>query len=405
MIKVWQMAVLFIISAGMPLLVRQYLIMQPAGLSFFSEFYYDIRSVLPKAIPVLFALPAFLMILVFFLPSGERNYKAALFVQIILFIPAIIFGLRLWANFSAESIMKYDYLVRMGRWNDVIKYAEKNPPRNNLSLAMLNLSLAKTGTMGDRMFSYEQDGADGLFLPFAKEYIAPMMGSEIFYNLGLVNASQEYSFESMESTPSFVKPVRSIKRLAETNLINRHYEVAGKYLKILEKTLFYRKWALRTEKYLYNEDMINKDPDWGGKRKMIITKDFFFKIENIEGILNLLMDRDPGNNIAYQYLMGLYLLNKDLKDFMIRVPVMNDLGYTRIPTSYQEAIMYVVGLTTDNPMANTPYRISSDTKLRMKAYADIYTTNKNPQKLLSKRFSDTYWYYFHFKKIKIKDQK
>ena len=73
---------------------------------------------------------------------------------------------------------------------------------------MLNLSLAKTGTMGDRIFNFEQNGIDGLFLPFAKEYVAPMMGSEIFYQLGLVNASQEYSFESTETTPALNKTVR-----------------------------------------------------------------------------------------------------------------------------------------------------------------------------------------------------
>ena len=405
MVKVWQLFIYVVISAGIPLLARQYLVQEPAGLAYLSEFYYDLRTQVPKAIPLLFVLPAILMILICFLPSKEKMYKTALIIQVALFIPAVIFGLKLWANFGAESIMKYDYLVRMNRWNDVIKYAEKKPPRNNLSLAMLNLSLAKTGTMGDRIFNFEQNGIDGLFLPFAKEYVAPMMGSEIFYQLGLVNASQEYSFESTETTPALNKTVRSVKRLAETNLINGHYEVARKYLKLLDKTIFYRKWAHKTEKYLYNEDLINSDPDWGDKRKMLIKKDFFFKVEIMEGALNMLLKENPRNNMAYQYLMAFYLINKDLGNFMNRVPIMNDLGYARIPVGYQEAIMYVIGLTSDNPLKNVPYQISNDTKLRMQAYANIYTSRKDAQEILRKSYSGTYWYYLHYKKIEIKKAK
>jgi hypothetical protein len=405
MIKVWQLFVYVIISAGIPLLARQFLVQEPAGLAYFSEFYYDLRTAVPKAIPLLFALPAILMILICLLPSKEKMYKAALFVQIALFIPAVVFGLKLWANPDAESIMKYDYLVRMNRWKDVVKYAEKEPPRNNLSLAMLNLSLAKTGTMGDRMFNFEQNGVGGLFLPFAKEYVAPMMGSEIFYQLGLVNASQEYTFESMETTPALNKTVRSVKRLAETNLISGNYEVARKYLKLLDKTIFYRKWAHMTEKYLYNEDLINSNPDWGEKRKMMIKTDFFFKVEIMEGVLNMLLKENPRNNIAYQYLMAFYLINKDLGNFMKWVPMMNDMGYKRIPVGYQEAIMYVIGLGTDNPMTQVPYQISNDTKIRMQSYASIYTTRKDAQNILRERFSGTYWYYLHYKKIEIKDGK
>jgi hypothetical protein len=360
---------------------------------------------MPKAIPILFALPTILMIVIFLMPRREKIYKSALFIQIALFVPAVIFGFRLWANFGAESIMKYDYLVRMNRWDDVIKYAEKKPPRNNLSLAMLNLSLAKKGTMGDRMFNFGQNGVGGLFLPFAKEYVAPMMGSEIFYQLGLVNASQEYSFESTETTPALNKMVRAVKRLAETNLINGHYEVAGKYLKLLDKTIFYRKWAHRAEKYLNNEDMINADPDWGEKRKMMIKDDFFFKVDIMEGALNMLLKENPRNNMAYQYLMAFYLINKDLGHFMKLVPMMNDLGYTRIPVGYQEAIMYVIGLTSENPMGEVPYKISNDTKLRMQAYASIYTTRKDAQEILMKSYSGTYWYYLHYKKLETKNEK
>jgi hypothetical protein len=151
--------------------------------------------------------------------------------------------------------------------------------------------------------------------------------------------------------------------------------------------------------------MINSHPVWGEKRKMMITTDFFFKVDNIEAILNMLMRQDQNNKVAYQYLMAFYLINKDLRNFMSRLPLMNDIGFKKIPVSWEEAIMYVVGLTTTNPMANTPFRISDETKMRMKAYADIYTTRNNAEELLRKRYSGTYWYYFHFTKLEVENQK
>jgi hypothetical protein len=403
-LKIWQTTIFLILVAGIPMLVRQFLILQPAGLSFISEFYYDLRTVFPKTVAFIFLIPAILILLLSIVPSKKKIYQYFFYSQIVVLILTGYFGLKYWANFSAEEIMTYDYLVRNERWNDVIKFAAKKPPRNNLSLAMLNLSLAKTGKMGDRLFFYEQNGDDGLFLPFAKEYVAPMMGSEIFFNLGLINASQEYSFESMETTPTLKKSVRSIKRLAETNLINGQYEVSRKYLKILENTIFYRKWAKDTEKYLYNEDMINKHPVWGKLRSMMVSKDFFFKVENMESNLNMLLLTNPLNEMAFQYLMAFYLINKDLRNFAKTLSYMDQIKYSTIPVSYQEAIMYLIGLTSRNPMQNIPFDISEDTKAKMKAYAAIYTTNRNAQELLRKRFSHTYWYYLHYKKIEINSE-
>ena len=147
--------------------------------------------------------------------------------------------------------MTYDYLVRNKRWNEVLKYSIRKPPQNYLSLAMLNLAVAKTGQLGDKMFNYDQHGIEGLFLPFNKVgYTAPLMGNEIFYHIGLINASQKYVFEAMEIIPHKDKSARTIMRLAETNLINGSYKISEKYLKILEKTLFYRRWAKDTGKYL-----------------------------------------------------------------------------------------------------------------------------------------------------------
>jgi hypothetical protein len=407
-LSVWHFSVYIAEAALIPLLVKGFLILQPLMLSYISEFYYDLHTVLPASILVLFALPASLLIVISFLPVKIKAYNAAIWTQMTTIFIAGYFGFRLLSNFAAEEIFTYDYLVRNQRWTDIISIAEKKPPRNNLSLAMLNLSLAKTGKMGDDMFNFEQNGIEGLFLPEADEYFASMIRSDIFFQLRLINASQECAFERMETNPSLNKPVRSIVRLTETNLLNGQYEVAMKYIKLLKNTTFYHDWAIDTERFLYNEDLINNHPVWGEQRKLMIKEDFFFKVQNREStlnMLNILINENQQNRIAFEYLMSSYLINKDILNIMNCISIIDKLDYRPVPDLYQEVILLVSGLTSQNQTTDIHLKVSDYTKERMKRYTNIYMSTNKPQEFLKKGFSGTYWYYFHFKPIDINSGK
>ena len=102
--------------------------------------------------------------------------------------------------------------------------------------------------------------------------------------------------------------------------------------------------------------------------------DYFFHVQNMEASLNRMVKEHPDNRIAFEYLMAFYMINKDLRNFMKCIPVMEKIGYRNIPVSYQEAILYIIGLNDKDPFANSPAYISQGTKARMKAYADIYTS-------------------------------
>ncbi len=399
-LKGWYFISYILIAAAIPILVRQYLILQPFMMTFMSEFYYNIVTTIPTAVLVLFLLPP-LLLMVHFISPKEKQLKRYLALQISTFAVLCWLGFRSFANFEAEEIMTYDYLARNERWNDIQKYAERNAPRNFLSLAMLNLSLAKTGQLGNRMFTYDQHGVTGLFLPFNREYVTAIMGNEILYQLGLTNASQEYAFESMETIPNMGKSARVIKRLAETNLINGQYKVSEKYLKILEKTIFYKKWARNALTVLNNEEKINDNTDWAEKRKFSVRNDYFFHIKNIEAVLNRMVKEHPDNKIAFEYLMAFYMINKDMKNFINLIPAMEKMKYRKVPVSYQEAVMYIIGLNNEDPFTNSPSYVSQDTRLRMKAYADIYTRYADARERLEKRFAGTYWFYLHFEEVEL----
>jgi len=349
------------------------------------------------------ALPLLLIIAYISTHEEQKSYPMV-YLTIAIVIAAGYIGFKLAANFDAEDIYKYDHLARNRKWEEIISLADKRPPRNDLSLSMLNLSLAKTGKIGYEMFNYEQNGDEGLFLPSASNYFSLIHRSEIFFHLGLMNASQESAFESMETTSNLKKPVRAIKRLAEINLLNGHYEVARKYIKLLSNTFFYREWALKTEKYLYNADLMDKNPEWADIRKYKIEKNLFFKAQNINSIIDMLklsLNEDPFNRIVFEYLMAHYLINKDLINIINCLPAMDKITYEEIPLNYQEALLYAANILPDGGRPEIQNKISKFTRKLMNEYLYTYSTNKNPREYLKKKFEGTYWYYFDFKNIKI----
>lgn len=308
------------------------------------------------------------------------------------------YGIYATADSHQEEIMTYDYLTRMKQWQPIIKMAKRKQPRTPFTVACLNLALAKTGQLGDRMFQFYQNGNEGLIPSFQRDFLYPLSAAEIFYHLGMINSSQRYTFEAMEAIPDYKKSGRAYVRLAETNLINGQYEVAAKYLRALTHTIYYRRWALNTISYLNNEVKINTHPDWGWLRQARYTDDFLFSDTEMENMLGLLLKHNPKNRLAYEYLMAYTLQKRDLQHFMTYYPLGKELGYDHIPLSYQEALIFV--WTQQHPnFQNLPWSISKNVLDGVTEFAHIYMRQKqNAEPLLRAKYGQTFWYYLLFRK-------
>jgi hypothetical protein len=224
----------------------------------------------------------------------------------------------------------------------------------------------------------------------------PTIGGEPYYYLGFVNVAQRFAFEAMEALPDYQKSVRSIKRLAETNLINGYYEASSKYLHFLENTLFYRKWAKETRTYLYDDAKIDAHPEWGEIRRFSTDKDFLFSSQEKDMMLGIFFQQHINHRMAYEYLMAYVLLTKNIRDFPVYFRLKKDFNYKEIPKSWQEAIVYIWGLS-NNDMETIPVPISKSIKQEVADYAKIYTSVESPESILKKQFSGTYWFYLHFR--------
>jgi len=295
----------------------------------------------------------------------------------------IPFAVKNVSDFVKEEQMKYDFMVQHRMWNRLMMTADAKPPRTPLTVTCLNLALAMSGRMADHQFEYFQNGPDGLFPEFVRDFTSPLPTSEVYYHLGMVNTAQRYTFEAQESIPDFQKSARCYKRLAETNYINGDTEVSEKYLRALKHTLFYRGWAERFPEGDEYEKLAER---------RLKDHDFFFSQSEMDSMLGLLYVGNKENTPAFDYLLSWCLLSKRLDRFgeCIRLR-----SYEVLPKSYQEALVLSMALAKGSPDAAPPY-ISPSVSVRLKNFLQAYDSGRN-MTWMQKNFGDTYWFYYYFR--------
>lgn len=289
-------------------------------------------------------------------------------------------------GFDAKKyeLMEYDYLVRRQQWDAIIAKSEKQQPDLPMSVCATNLALGMKNQLGQRAFRFYQHGIEGLLPKFERDFTSSLLTGEVYFHLGLINTAQRHAFEAMEAIPNYNKSGRMVKRLAETNLINGQYKVAEKYLRMLEKTVFYRTWAKDKLELIANEEQIDRHPLYGQMRQMRLQDDFLFSDIELDKIFGQLFMQNPKNQMAIQYLLIHPLLNKDIDSFMrYLIAVQEKVTYN--PTVCQEGIAFAYMQRQQTP----PRGFVNETILQsFKRFAQVYSQGGSLE-----AFKGTLWYY------------
>lgn len=379
-----------------PLLASSY-VQYPVSRLFGGLNYYRFPETPWMEIAIILTL-AFISFLLSFFPKYAKRKGVIQAGLLLLVAVGGFWGVKQGCDWTKEEAMQYDRLVREKEWHRIVKMAETKPTALPFNQVCLNLALAKTGQLSDRMFKFYQGGTDGLLPPFQRDFISMLPVSEVYYHLGLINTAQRFTFEAMEAIPNYRKSTRCIKRLAETNLINGNYELAAKYLHLLEKTLFYKEWAAEAMGYLYNEERINNHREYGWLRQTRCSEDFLFGDRKLDVVLAALFQHNPQNTMAYEYLMGYVLQQRDLNAFSKYYALGERAGYNRIPYSYQEALAYI-WIQQHGNVSGLAGSLSQEVLHEVSDFMQIYRTDSgSAQSMLQSLYSDTYWYYLIYNK-------
>lgn len=356
-----------------------------------SVYYYRFPEVVPLSVV---AFPAFCLILVALVRPLERMVLRAknprwltVGVWVVLLAVSLLLIPQGYDKQKYE-LVEYDYLVRTQQWEEIIRKAEQHQPSLPMSVCAVNLALGMTNQLGDRAFEFFQHGAEGLFPKFVRDFNSTQLTGEAYFQLGLVNTAQRYAFEAMEAIPNYYKSGRVVKRLAETNLINGQYRVAEKYLRMLEKTAFYRTWAQSRMEMLADTILIDQHPVYGRMRRLRLTDDFLFSEVELDKICGQLLMHNRENRLAMQYLVLYPLLERDLDKFMNYAAYTNSLsGFN--PTICQEGIAFACMMQKRGIPRGA---VSAPVMNRFTHFAQAYAQRDKNASLLA-AFRNTVWYY------------
>lgn len=162
------------------------------------------------------------------------------------------------------KMMEYDYLQRKKAWEMIVGKAAKEEPHSRSCVNVVCLAKYYQGLMSPDALR------ESLREPYKSltSATSAMMMSDIFFQMGFVNFSQRAVFEAMESASNYNKSGRALCRLTETALVTGQYEVALKYISLLEETLFYRRWAMYMRQFVDHPESIKDHPKYGPLQKI-----------------------------------------------------------------------------------------------------------------------------------------
>ena len=367
-------------------------------MSFLPDMYYQ-----PKLEPgSLIYLPWILLpawITTGFFVKETRNKKSngyfSFGMQMLLISCLFIAGVRKYGDRKSYELKKLDYYARNEQWDKIIRESEEKEINNYLQLNYLNMALVQKGLLGERMLNFFQKGVAGLYVPRKKAGIVSMLLSDICFCTGDIASSQRYAFEGYEVS-SGGGGGRLLKRLIQTNLIYGEYSVAKKYIDILEHTVFYKDWAERQRRFLYNDSLCISDPVIGKKRDCLLLTSPEVLVKSFSEMLKMLTEFNPDNKFAWQYLFAWHLLAKDKQGFISCFSDEYRKIVQKLPVIYQQAL---VAFYERYPEKWISMGVSESTIQLFKMYKSMEIKNsRNPaiKELMRKHFGSTYWFYLQF---------
>ena len=282
-------------------------------------------------------------------------------------------------DFEYEKLIGMDVEASRENWDNVLDISKSNLLYNE-ACYLHNLAAAMKGELPERLFTHPQNYANGLLLMVNE--VTPFSNGaagEVWYHLGNMTLADQSAMVSLQFSPKHTG-ARFIKRLAMINLVSGELGSAEKYLKMLDKTLFYRKWARMITPENQDEQTRSRIENM---RRNLVRTDIVSSSNDYRLLLAGLLEANQDNTMARDYLLCFDLLTCDLDAFMKDYVPGRDTA-----NIYQEAALIWLSIQ---------YNSGNIKDVDFDRYG-ITEATINRQQMFSRypeRYKATYWYYFN----------
>jgi len=288
-----------------------------------------------------------------------------------------ILGIRISSNPEQKLLHKMIHFARHEKWSQILQQA-REMPRDLYNMYInyqINRALYHTGRLGDEMFAYVQNMAAQAIIALEDERYAmrDIAISDITLDMGALNISEHLAHELIEisGTSPFL-----VERLFWINFGKKQYENGRIFLNAFSKDLVHGKRGRDVQRRL------KVDPQLTGSGKVrylnavVLEKDY--ANIDVETLLTVLLEKNRYNRMAFEYLMGYYLMTRQVDKVVENLGRLDDFGYTEIPVHYEEAI-YLYALNTGEDVKLGWRSVRPDISERFGAFARIMADIDQPR--------------------------
>lgn len=303
----------------------------------------------------------------------------------------VLTGYTIWkcVDFEREELFAMDSEYYFGNWERVHELAAQSDRKNPRTAYFYNLSAAALGKLPEKLLEGYQPGSNGLFLNIGPQhgFLNIWMGTEVHYLLkDWVFAEHQAMLGILFSKSTYGS--RMTRKLAGIALERQDSLLASKYLNMLSHSIVHGSWASRKRS--------EKMPDF-----------YPYSVDSLRSVnrpletLRLLVQNNPQNKTALDYLLCYEILNKDLLNFRKDFETFYPVSHHAVPSLYQQAILICLA-QENNPSTRdlARYGIEQQLLASFKDYVRRYDTSSSAMQDVQTEYRYTYWFYYHYATFK-----
>jgi hypothetical protein len=248
---------------------------------------------------------------------------------------------------SQKAMLTLERMMRQGEWSQMLSCARALKPDDYTpaTFHLVDMALYHTGRLPYEMFSYPQS-PQGLLLgiAFPADTKAEFTIRKLSYfeigepdlEMGMVSDAEREAYEVLEL---YGPRPTVLKRLAEIHLIEGRPEAARIVLGAFSKNVIYSQWAQQVLAGLDTGLPADLQDKIQSVRSVMLLDDGHDYVYQFSRRCKALLERNPHNRMAYEYLLAWHLVCRDLDQFVADLARIGDFGYPELPVHYQEAVL------------------------------------------------------------------
>jgi hypothetical protein len=312
----------------------------------------------------------------------------------------IVGGMYEISDFKEEYNLGLSSEAYFGHWNKVKALSQNKKYNTYFSAYYGNLANAREGKLADELLKQYQPADLGLFFEIRENasYINLMVSPDVLMECGDMAQAQHSAMLAMLFTPH-QRSSRMIRKLATIAITNGEYPTAKKYLTLLSKTTLHRRWANENLQFIVN----NTNFDFSGKRVFLSQHDTLFSSNDWRTPLVNLLESNPQNKTAADYLLCHHLLRKDLELFKADYDAYfyPTFGYSPAKL-YQEALLICIDGNDEQQYDAEVRKYCIDAEVWSKSheFLSLVENARHNERKISSTFAATYWFYYLYAQLK-----